>query len=118
LFQNGDFSQSSLFNANGQLINPNAAFIAFPANSGVLGTLGANTQRTGGFNNTNLALIKNIKTISESQSFQFRWEVTNVFNRRNFTVIPANTAGANLFLDLGQTNVGGRSMIFTGRYIF
>jgi len=121
LNQNGIFPQVSGFNSSGQLINPNARFIAYPANSGVLGSLGANTQRTGGTNNTNLALVKNVKTY-ESQSLQIRWEVTNVFNRRNFTVIPANTVGGSTnalqFLNLGQTNVTGRSLLFTARYIF
>jgi hypothetical protein len=122
LNQNGVFPQFSTFKADGTLVNPNARFIAFPANSGVLGSLGANTQRTGGTNNTNLAVVKNIKTYRENQSLQIRWEVTNVFNHRNFTVIPTNTVGASTiafqFLNLGQTNVTGRSMLFTARYFF
>lgn len=108
--------------ADGTLINPNAYFIANRASSGVAGALGANTQRTGGTINTDLAVVKNIKTFGESQRLQIRWEVFNLFNRRNFTVIPQNTAGDNvnqaLFLNLGQTNVVGRSMIFTARYSF
>ena len=119
---NGVFPQFSVFDAQGQLTNPNARFIAFPAYSGVLGSLGANTQRTGGANNTNMAVIKNVKTYGESQSLQIRWEVTNVFNHRNFTVIPLNTVGSSTnafqFLNLGQTNVTGRSMLFTARYFF
>ncbi len=108
--------------ADGTLINSNAYFIANRTNSGVAGTLGANTQRTGGTINTDLAVVKNIKTFGESQRVQIRWEVFNFFNRRNFTVIPANVASDNtnqaLFLNLGQTNVPGRTMIFTARYIF
>jgi outer membrane receptor protein involved in Fe transport len=119
---NGVFPQFSVFNPDGTLVNPNARFIAFPANSGVLGTLGANTERTGGTINTNMAVVKNVKTLGESQKFQLRWEVFNVFNRRNFTVIPTNTVGASTtaaqFLNLGQTNVTGRSMLFTLRYFF
>ena len=122
LNQNGVFPSFSAFDTTkGQFTNPNARFLAFPANSGVVGTLGANTQRTGGTNNTNLALVKNFKTY-ESQSLQIRWEVTNVFNHRNFTVIPLNTVSsstvADQFLNLGQQNVTGRSMLFTARYIF
>ena len=87
-----------------------------------LGTLGANTQRTGGVINTDLSLVKNIKTFSESQRLQLRWEMTDVFNRRNFTIVPANVASDNtnmdLFLNLGQTNVAGRTMLFTLRYFF
>src|SRR5215475_5759259 len=63
---NGLFPQFSAFDPiTGQLTNPNARFIAFPAYSGVLGSLGANTQRTGGTNNTNMAVIKNVKTYGE-----------------------------------------------------
>jgi hypothetical protein len=123
LNQNGVFPQFSVFDAQkGQFTNPNARFLAFPLNSGTLGTLGANTERTGGTNNTNLALVKNVKTYGEGQSLQIRWEVSNVFNHRNFTVIPTNTVGSSTnafqFLNLGQTNVTGRSMLFTARYFF
>jgi len=120
---NGVFPSFSAFNpTTGQFTNPNARFLAFPINSGVVGSLGANTQRTGGINNTNLAVIKNVKTYRENQSLQIRWEVTNVFNHRNFTVIPLNTVSSSTapdqFLNLGQQNVTGRSMLFTARYIF
>jgi outer membrane receptor protein involved in Fe transport len=119
---NGQFPLVTGVNASGALINPNAYFIANRVNSGVLGTLGANTQRTGGVINTDLSLVKNIKTFSESQRLQLRWEMANVFNRRNFTIVPANTASDNtnmdLFLNLGQTNVAGRAMLFTLRYFF
>lgn len=102
--------------------NPNAYFIVNAANSGILGTLGANTQRTGGTINTNLAAVKNIRTFGETQRLQLRAEVFNLFNRRNFTVIPSNTIGntfnPDLFLNLGQTNVGGRGFTFGARYFF
>jgi hypothetical protein len=97
-------------------------FVLNKINTGVIGTLGRNSERTGGTNNWNLALVKNTKTFGETQSFQIRWEAFNVFNRRNFTTIPASTVSANTvaatFLNLGQTNVGGRSMLFTARYFF
>lgn len=109
-------------NANGTLVNPNAYFIANRVNSGVLGTLGANTERTGGTINTDISVVKNIKSFGENQRLQIRWELTDVFNRRNFTVVPANVASENtnaaLFLNLGQTNVVGRTMTFTMRYFF
>jgi hypothetical protein len=67
-------------------------------------------------------LHKNVKTYGENQSLQIRWEVTNVFNHRNFTVIPLNTVSsstiADQFLNLGQQNVTGRSLLFTARYSF
>jgi TonB dependent receptor len=119
---NGIFPLVSSTNAQGVPLNPNARFIVNANNSGIGGTLGANTQRTGGVNNTNLALVKNVKTY-ESQSLQIRWEVFDVFNRRNFTSIPANTASDNTnvatFLNLGRANnIVGRSMLFTARYSF
>lgn len=101
--------------------NPNARFILHPSNSGILGGLGANTERTGGINSTNLALVKRIRT-TESQRLDLRWEVTNIFNHRSFTLIPANTVtgttNMTTFLDLGQTNVTGRQMLLTLRYQF
>lgn len=119
---NGQFPLVTGVNANGALINPNAYFIANRVNSGVLGTLGANTQRTGGTVNVDASVVKNIKTFSENQRLQLRWEITNLFNRRNFIVVPANVASDNtnmtLFLNLGQTNVVGRAMVFTLRYFF
>jgi outer membrane receptor protein involved in Fe transport len=102
--------------------NPNAYFIVNAANSGIVGTLGANTERTGGTQNWDLAAVKNIKTFGERQRLQFRVEVGNLFNHRNFTVIPANTIGntvnAATFLNFGQTNVGGRTFTFGARYFF
>lgn len=86
------------------------------------GNLRANTQRTGDTRNLNLAAVKNIKTFGERQRLQFRAEIFNVFNRRNFTTIPSNTIGhtvnTDLFLNLGQTNVGGCGFTFGARYFF
>jgi hypothetical protein len=100
----------------------NAYFIVNAANSGINGTLGANTQRTGGTIRTDLGLVKNIKTFGETQRLQLRADVFNVFNRRNFTTIPANTLGNtnNLvnFLNFGLTNITGRTFQFGARYFF
>lgn len=102
--------------------NPNAYFIVNAANSGIFGTLGANTERTGGTIRTDAALAKNIRTFGENQRLQLRMDIFNLFNRRNFTVIPSNTIGntfnPDLFLNLGQTNVGGRGFTFGARYYF
>jgi hypothetical protein len=100
----------------------NARFVANATNSGVIGTLGANTERVGNTYNFNAALAKDIRTFGESQRLQFRWEVSNVFNYRNFTAIPARNVDANTnlatFMNLGFTNVGGRSMVMVLRYEF
>lgn len=102
--------------------NPNAYFIVNPVNSGILGNLGANTERTGDTKNLNLSVAKNFRTFGETQRLRFRADIFNVFNRRNFTLIPANTIGNTVntttFLNLGFTNVGGRSFTFGVNYYF
>ena len=99
---------------------PNPMYVAAANNSGIIG-MGANTQRLGTRKNFDLALVKDIKTWAErNHSLQFRWEVMNAFNHRNFYLIPSNTVSAAtnnaLFLNLGQTNVPGRNMMFIVRY--
>jgi hypothetical protein len=100
----------------------NAYFIVNAANSGINGTLGANTQRTGTLNRTDLGLVKNIRTFGETQRLQLRFDVFNAFNHRNFTLIPTNSLGNtnNLtqFLNFGLTNVTGRTFQVGGRYFF
>jgi len=102
--------------------NPNAYFILNCPSSGILGSLGANTQRTGTTQNWNTALAKNIRTFGERQRLQLRMEVFNLFNHRNFTANPSNTVSSTLntttFLNLGFTNVSGRSFTFGARYYF
>ena len=102
--------------------NPNAYFIVNAVNSGIRGNLGANTERTGSTYNWNMALAKSFRTFSERQTLQLRVEAFNVFNHRNFTSIPANTIGNNVntttFLNLGFTNVAGRSFLFGAAYRF
>ena len=109
-------------NAQGVLANPNALYIVYPTNSGLGNTLGANTLRTGGTNNTNVAAVKNIRTYGEHQRLQLRAEIFNLFNHRNFTAIPSRVLAAStdptLFLNFGRTNVGGRGFIFGARYYF
>lgn len=113
-------SQRVSFNPGGS--TPLTRYILNRENSGVVGNAGRNIERTGKTANFDAALVKNTKTFGENQSVQFRWEVSNLFNHRNFTTIPNNTLTASpnpaQFLNLGQTNVGGRSMIFTLRYIY
>lgn len=102
--------------------DPTARFILYPSNIGISGNLGANSERTGGTQNTNLAVVKNFKTFGESQRLQLRAEIFNLYNHRNFTVIPTNTLSATTtpssFLNLGLTNVSGRNFLFGARYFF
>ncbi len=109
-------------NAQGVPVNPNAFYIVYPANSGLGNTLGANTVRTGGTINTDVSAVKNFKTFNENHRLQLRAEITNLFNRRNFTVIPSRVLSAStdptLFLNLGRTNVTGRTFLFGARYFF
>jgi hypothetical protein len=65
---------------------------------------------------------KSTRIFGERHNLMFRWELTDLLNHRNFTVIPANTVSnsTNLaqFLNLGQTSVVGRTMQFLVRYSF
>lgn len=100
----------------------NAYFIVNAANSGIIGSMGANTLRTGGTNRTDMGLVKNIRTFGESQKLQLRVDVFNIFNHRNFTTIPTNSLGNsnNLFnfLNFGLTNISGRTFQMGMRYFF
>lgn len=102
--------------------DPSARYVIYPTGSGIFGDLGANTERTPSTFNTDLAVVKNIRTFGERQRLQLRAEVFNLFNRRNFTVIPTNTLAPGStnpnFLVYGLTNVGGRSFNFGARYFF
>lgn len=124
-------SQRASVNLNGVRPNPTSRtlpaaqwyFVNNGTNSGIIGTAGRNTERTGGTVNFDSALVKNIPIRAEgSHRLQIRWELFNLLNHRNFTVIPMNTVNSATdtfrFLNLGQTTVSGRSMIFNLRYMF
>ncbi len=122
-------SQRVTINPNGTYPVPtggtNPYFSFNAADTGIIGNLGANTQRTGGTNSLDFALQKDIRTFrisDQQQKLEFRWELSNIFNHRNFTTIPTNTVtnatNVGLFMNLGQTNVNGRSMLFILRYTF
>jgi hypothetical protein len=115
----GTFTTAS---AAGVPVNANARYIIYPANSGIFGSLGANTERTPNTMNFNVAVVKNIRTVGETQKLQLRMEVFNLFNHRNFGTIPTNTLSATTnplnFLNFGLTNAGGRGFVFGARYFF
>ncbi|HYY96035.1 MAG TPA: TonB-dependent receptor, partial [Pyrinomonadaceae bacterium] len=102
--------------------DPTAHYGVIPDNAGFFGNLGANTARTGSTKNTNLSAVKNFRTFGENQRLQLRAEIFDVFNHRNFTVIPTNTLSASTnplsFNNLGLTNVVGRQFLFGARYFF
>jgi hypothetical protein len=120
-------SQRASFNPNGQLNTAsspsvsNPMWVFNPTDSGIIGA-GANIRRVGTTNNWDAAMAKSVRTFGEQQSLQFRWELFNVFNHRNFNQVPANQVSANTnnttFMNLGFTNVGGRTMQFSVRYLF
>ncbi len=98
-------------------------YIANPTNSGIIGTMGRNTERTGGTASMDAAVVKGIRLWSEGTSFQLRLEAFNIFNRRNFTGIPNNTVSnaTNLttFKNLGQVNtITGRTLLISTRLLF
>ncbi len=122
-------SQRANYNPSGEPrtgTNPtvtNPRYIANPTNSGIIGNLGANTERLGRIVNFDASVEKEIKTwVEKRHSLVLRWEVFNWLNHRNFNLVPTNTVTAStnlaLFMNLGQTNVSGRTMLFLVRYIF
>lgn len=119
---NGPANSFTTANAAGVPVDPNARYVIYPEGAGIFGSLGANTERTPSTYNTDLAVVKNIRTFGETQRLQIRMEVFNVFNHRNFNVIPTNTLFATTsptsFLNYGLTNVAGRGFAFGARYFF
>jgi len=101
----------------------NPRFIANPTNSGIIGNLGANTERLGRIVSVDAAVVKKIKTwVERGHYIELRWEIYNALNHRNFDQVPTNTVSAStnlgLFMNLGQTNVSGRTFLWNIRYIF
>jgi hypothetical protein len=122
------FTEFAFFNPNGVSGAPSSAlidnpsYIATPTNSGIASNLGRNTFRTGKVFNTDLAFVKNTRTFTEDQHVQLRFEAFNVFNRSNFTNVPLNVVNSftdsGVFLNPHETNIQGRSFMFTARYFF
>jgi hypothetical protein len=106
--------------SSGGILDP--FFVGLPANSGSFGNLGRNTFRTPQIRNTDLALVKTIKTFSDNQALQLRAEGFNVFNRKAALTAPINvvTSDTNLFtfMNPGQVDAYGRRFMFTARYFF
>jgi hypothetical protein len=81
------------------------------------GNVGRNTIRGDGVANIDFGIIKNTK-IREGQNLQFRAELYNATNTRNFgTPNTAINSGAN-FLNQWATNGGNRRIVMGLRYTF
>jgi len=126
-----NLSQRVSINPNGEYPKPTSASVTNPyfiynaPDSGIIGNLGANTERTGGTNSFDFALQKDIRTLKigdQQQKLELRWEFSNIFNHRSFTTIPNNTVtnatNVDTFMNLGRTDVSGRGMWFIVRYAF
>jgi hypothetical protein len=109
--------------------NPNAKFVV--AESGARSTAGRNTIRTLGLNNWNLSLFK-VLHVTEGKSFQFRIELFNAFNHRQYSLGKGtyeqytdnalSTSFANVsaqnFLNASQFSGGSRTIQYSLKFIF
>lgn len=83
--------------------------------AGTNGNLGRNTYRGPGFASVDIGFFKNTR-INERYNIQFRWEIFNLFNRRNLW-IPVNNLGSPFF-GRSLTSFPGRQMQFALKFIF
>jgi hypothetical protein len=114
--------------------NSSARFVQ--AGVGAQSDIERNTVNSGYFNLFNMAFAKNTK-VTETWTIQFRADLFNAFNHRNYTLAGANVFGSNtnatstqysqmsaagiaqgLFLNDGQFNGGSRSIHLGLRVIF
>jgi hypothetical protein len=81
-----------------------------------LGNLGRNILRSDGIGNLDLGLIKNTR-ITEGQNLQFRAELYNATNTRNFGIPPGTVSSVD-FLHQWGTDGGNRRILLGLRYTF
>jgi hypothetical protein len=82
-----------------------------------VGNAGRNILRADGINNIDFGILKNTR-IKENQTLQFRADLFNATNTRDFGIPNATvTAGAN-FLNQWATDGGKRRIILGLRYTF
>lgn len=93
-------------------------FSALPANGSIrVGNSGRNILRADGIQNIDLGILKNTR-LFEGHQLQFRADMFNATNTRNFGIPNATvTAGAN-FLNQWATNGGNRRIVLGLRYLF
>jgi hypothetical protein len=90
-------------------------FSTLPAGVRV-GNVGRNTLRADGIGNVDLGFIKNTR-IKEGQNIQFRVEMYNSTNTRNFG-IPEGRVNSSNFLNQWGTDGGNRRIVMALRYQF
>jgi hypothetical protein len=81
-----------------------------------VGGAGRNILRADGINNVDLGIFKNTR-ISENQKIQFRAELNNATNTRDFGIPEGRVNSAN-FLNQWGTNGGNRRIVLGLRYVF
>lgn len=82
-----------------------------------VGNVGRNILRADGIQNLDFGILKNTR-VFENHTLQFRADMFNVTNTRNFGIPNATvTAGAN-FLNQWATNGGNRRIVLGLRYTF
>lgn len=81
-----------------------------------IGNAGRNILRADGINNWDLAILKNIK-VSEGNRLQFRFEMYNATNTRDYGIPNANVNNAGFALS-GNTDGGNRRIVMGLRYVF
>jgi hypothetical protein len=81
-----------------------------------VGNVGRNTLRADGINNVDLGFIKNTQ-IAQGQKLQFRIELFNAFNSRDFGIPEGRINNAN-FLNQWGTDGGNRRIWAAVRYTF
>jgi len=103
-------------------INPNAKWIA----TGLAGlpNAGRNVIDTPGLNNWNMGIFKNTK-VFENKTVQFRLEMMNAFNHRQFSLAgDPKSGGGTIFQQIGNTNAlnsayaNATSTNFLNPYVF
>jgi len=82
-----------------------------------VGNVGRNILRSDGLNQVDFGIIKNTR-LAENVRLQFRADMFNAFNSRNFGIpIGAINSGAN-FLNQWATNGGNRRIVLGARLAF
>ena len=100
-----------------ELLKAGGAALYSPLPSTIrVGNVGRNTIRADGIGNVDFGFIKNTR-IREGQNIQFRAEMYNATNTRNFGIPEGRVNSAN-FLNQWGTDGGNRRVVLALRYVF